>query len=423
MAHGLGFAFVDFFDSDPRGVIPPVYTATLTSNASAMLINGHPIQLYVQLASAANSSTVRNQLDRLPPYSMLWLRKGRQAFVEPSLGCEATANDEVCYAALWLRERFWRAVLARKGRGNGAGPHAISAHTRRQRPERRRKSLVRTTSNTILTSQHENGDAEVTVGRPIRIAVHVRRGDVYYLGPKTRRPHPHWVETATVLDMIAGAQRALGRPLESPGVLVDVFSEVGWLKNDTAALLTLAPDARIHLDSAPSATVNALIQMSQADLLIMGSSGFSFWAGIFSCGVKVGFVRENSAPLPMRFVKYASTITTKSAPFWPAAGQALRNEWTDYWKCRRDPFCRPKICGPQHLTGGSLPQGSVWTRSRLAQKQLADVEAVQWNLPELVLWPKNGSAGGPSRRMTVLPTETKALGELRSGCNVAAAMK
>ena len=40
MAHGIQFAFVDFFDSDPRGIVPPVYAPTLSvgPNGSAMLI-------------------------------------------------------------------------------------------------------------------------------------------------------------------------------------------------------------------------------------------------------------------------------------------------------------------------------------------------------------------------------------------------
>ena len=104
MAHGLGFVFVDFLDGDPRGIMPPVFAPTLQANASAMMINGHKTQLYVQLASSVqNSSAAAQQLQALPPHSLLWLRKGRSAFADPSLECSATARDEVCFAALWLR--------------------------------------------------------------------------------------------------------------------------------------------------------------------------------------------------------------------------------------------------------------------------------------------------------------------------------
>lgn len=222
------------------------------------------------------------------------------------------------------------------------------------------------------------------------------------------------VQTTTVLDMLAGVQRVLGQPLAEPAVFVDVFSEVGWLKNDTSALRSFAPDARVHLDSSPSATVNALIQMAQADLLIMGSSGFSFWAGIFSCGVKIGFVRESSEPLPMRFVKYASTITTKRALFWPSAGWALTREWTSYWSCRSDPSCRSTLCGSRYLDAGSNAEGSIWTRSMLAREQVADTEAVQWRLPELVLWPENMTSGRKGI-VTSMP-ETPALADMRRSC-------
>ena len=408
MAHGLGFAFVDFFDSDPRGIVPPVYTAHLSSNASAMLIDGHPVQLYVQLASAGNASAVASQLNALPPHSLLWLRKGRQSFVEPLGGCDGTAGHEVCYAALWLRERFWRAVLERRRRvGLGAnGRTELRAKGRAAALSHIPGAPVNGMSN--MASPAAGISAEE--GGSIRICVHVRRGDVYYLGPKTRQPHPHWVETATVLDILVGVGKAIGRPLERPGVLIDVYTEVGWLSNDTAALHSIAPGARVHMDSSPGATINAMVAMSMADLLVMGSSGFSFWAGIFSCGVKVGFVRQESESLPMRFVKYASTITTRTAPFWMSAGKSLRREWSSYWGCRRDPGCRASLCGAAHLSPGSTIQGSVWSRSKLARELIADTTAVQWQIPSLILWPDN------TTRVAAPARETSALSEMRQTC-------
>ena len=43
---------------------------------------------------------------------------------------------------------------------------------------------------------------------------------------------------------------------------------------------------QIHLDSSGRATIDALVRMASADLLFLGGSGFSAWAGILSCGVK-----------------------------------------------------------------------------------------------------------------------------------------
>ena len=324
-----------------------------------MLVDGHPVHLYVQLAAAGNSTTIAQTLDNLPQYSVLWLRKGRQSFTDE---CAAKGTcyypPEVRYAALWLRERFWRATMMRRKRQ-------------------------------AVTSQHTIGTT--ADGGPILICVHVRRGDVYYLGPKTQRPHPHWVETTTVLDMLIGVRRALQQPLALPAVVVEVFSEKGWMKNDTTALQAIAPDAKIHIDSSPSATVDALIQMSRADLLVMGSSGFSFWAGVFGCGVKIGEQRAES--LPMRHVGYASTLTTRTAPFWPSAGATLKREWARYWSCRVDPVCRPNLCAAGHLWAGStkVPR-AVWTESKLARQQLHTADAVQWRLPELILWPEANSA-------------------------------
>ena len=58
--------------------------------------------------------------------------------------------------------------------------------------------------------------------------------------------------------------------------------------NDTAALREVAPSASVHLDSGAAATIDALVAMSRSDLLVMGTSGFSTWSAIFSCGVKIG---------------------------------------------------------------------------------------------------------------------------------------
>lgn len=379
MAHGLGFTFVDFFDTDPRGLVPPVYAPYLHTNGSAMYIDGAATQLHVSTTSAG-------VLSSLPPGSLLWLRKGRAAYSNPALGC--TTNHEVCATALWLRERFWWAVMARQARSRER--HSVG------------KSQVPGLPQVVAKADASGG--------PIRIAIHVRRGDMVWLD-KTHSSG-RWVDSETVLDVLLGVRRALGMPLEEPAVVVDLFSEKGWLSNETDALRAIAPGARVHLESTPAATVSALIRMSKSDLLIMGSSGFSVWAGIFSCGVKIGFLRGNAEPLPMRFVEYASTATTKTAPFWPSAGEALRSTWERYWSCRRNPACRPSLCERRHLSPGNTALGSVWVRSKLGYQAYADETAVQWRLPELVLWPNESTAIGSSDG----GREGASLASMRSAC-------
>ena len=60
-----------------------------------------------------------------------------------------------------------------------------------------------------------------------------------------------------MLEVLHGVREALGVALAAPLVAVHLFSEAkGWLANDTAALRVVAPDAQIHLDSGPSATID-----------------------------------------------------------------------------------------------------------------------------------------------------------------------
>ena len=49
--------------------------------------------------------------------------------------------------------------------------------------------------------------------------LHVRRGDVYYLGPKTGRPHPHYVESAAMLEVLSGVREAVGEQARLYGVV------------------------------------------------------------------------------------------------------------------------------------------------------------------------------------------------------------
>ena len=97
----------------------------------------------------------------------------------------------------------------------------------------------------------------------------------------------------------------------------------------------------------------------------------------------------------MRHVGYDSTITTRTGPFWESAGAELQREWRSYSRCRAQPSCRASLCAARHLTPGATWRGSVWAQSSLARAALADARAVQWNLPELVLWP-GASRAAPS---------------------------
>ena len=62
------------------------------------------------------------------------------------------------------------------------------------------------------------------------------------------------------------------------------------------ALRRVAPGVTVHTDSSQAATVRAVVEMASADILVLGSSGFSSWAGLFSCGVKLGSADTGALP-------------------------------------------------------------------------------------------------------------------------------
>ena len=81
------------------------------------------------------------------------------------------------------------------------------------------------------------------------------------------------------------------------------------------------------------------------------TQGFSTWAGVFSCGVKIG-ASDNGVStsinlsLPMRHVFYPSSLTARTAPFEKYAGNEFRAVWAEYTACIHDENCRESICGP-----------------------------------------------------------------------------
>jgi len=179
-----------------------------------------------------------------------------------------TLHPEVRHAALWMRERFWQAVAARERSGaaeavGGAAPAA-------------RRSLA----------EGGGGGGVAYAADALTVSVHMRRGDVTWLD-KFGRPSSRWVDVEAMLEVLRGVRSVLRVPLAPPAVRLHLFSEArGWGSNDTEALRSIAPHAQLHLESDAPSTIDALVAMSRSDVLVMGSSGFSTWSAIFSCGVK-----------------------------------------------------------------------------------------------------------------------------------------
>ena len=106
----------------------------------------------------------------------------------------------------------------------------------------------------------------------------------------------------------------------------------------------------------------------------MGSSGFSWWGGLLSCGLKLGANGMGSVPLPMRHNTTllrplaASARANLSAAGLASAQDALfashvptvRRLWLEYASCRARPACaRRELCALRHVTN------ACWLRSGL----------------------------------------------------------
>jgi hypothetical protein len=87
----------------------------------------------------------------------------------------------------------------------------------------------------------------------------------------------------------------------------------------------------------------------------------------------------------MRHVPFATSLTTRAAPFAAAAQPALRETWNEYWTCKADPACRPTLCGPRHI---SDPR---WLASNLSRRAVADAGGAQWAPPA---WDAEAAAVG-----------------------------
>ena len=184
-AHGMGYHFDDFLMGDERGLVEPLAAPELgVSPQAQLLIGGRPITIgTVQRTGSAAQVTAK--LLQAPADSLTHVRKGRFAFVDENktLCVNCTITPESRYAALWLRERFWRATRARERRA---------------------------ARNSGVSNVGEGGG--VADAKTVTIAIHVRRGDVTYLD-KYSRPSSRWVETTAMLEVLRGVSSVLGVPL------------------------------------------------------------------------------------------------------------------------------------------------------------------------------------------------------------------
>ena len=374
-SHGLGCAFDDFLAGDTRGLVEPQAAPVLTSDTKGRLLIDGRVHTVSTIPRTASAASITQRLLAAPDNSVSHVRKGRFAFVDadPALCVNCTVTPEARYTALWIRERFWRAVRSRdlqqkqQRRRQGVGAPRVKASPLRSRRSSGRASSAKITASTTvaetIAADAIDADAASSQEVPaIRIAIHVRRGDVTYLD-RYGRPSARWVETNDMLRVLKGAREVIGQALEPPRVHVQLFSESkGWFANDTEALRRVAPHAAVHLDSSAAATIDALMAMSRSDLLLMGTSGFSTWSAIFSCGVKIGpAVRPM---MPMRHVAYANSLVSRSPPFEEASLSTLRAVWGEYWACKRNATCRPTLCAPTHLSdprwASSPSRGRAW---------------------------------------------------------------
>lgn len=369
-SHGMGNTWEDFFSADPRGLVPPIVAPMLAFNQTSLLVDGQSTRL-VQLLPNADAKRIRATLSSVPSGSFVWLRKGRATLLDDEKGCDV--HVEIRYAGLWLRERFWQAAhhVAKRARNS-----TISL----LQPQARRAGKQRASPNAATAAAAAAAAASSNGNEPnITISIHIRRGDVTWLD-RYGKPSHRFIETSAMLDVLSGVRDVIGRPLAAPAVSVHLHSEKGWLANDTEALQRLAPGATIHLDSTPAATVAALLRMASSDILLLGSSGFSMWAGFFSCGVKIGAADNGGSAsvnlsLPVRHVFYPSSLTTRTRPFMDVAAAQFRQSWASYWACKQDAACAPMLCSAAHI------DDPRWRTSGLAQQAIADVEGMQWRPP------------------------------------------
>jgi hypothetical protein len=106
----------------------------------------------------------------------------------------------------------------------------------------------------------------------LRVAVHMRRGDV-------SRVHP---QRYTPITAVAATLRAVKSVLESRGLdyTIELYSQGPW--NDFVELLALGVQPRLNEDA-----VWTMQQLVEADILLMSKSSFTYVAALLSDGVKL----------------------------------------------------------------------------------------------------------------------------------------
>ena len=260
VAHGLGFAWDDFFAADPRGLVPPLAAPLLSYDNTSLLIEGVRV-LLVQVLTSADPPKINRTLSGARAHALVWLRKGRSTMLDA--GC--CFQPGMRAAGLWLRERFWQAAhsLSRRRslglpgrRGHersGKGPRSLTHHGAVTATAPVGVPVTAAAASVVAdaTAAGVAGTAAgptPTAAANVSISIHVRRGDVTWLD-RYGAPSHRWVETESVLDVLRGLSHVIGLPLAPPAVEVHLHSERGWLRNDTAALRVVAPWAVVHLDS------------------------------------------------------------------------------------------------------------------------------------------------------------------------------
>lgn len=167
-AHGLGFAFDDFLAGDERDLVAPLVAPVLIADDDGrLLIDGRRTNVST-VQRTASQETVAHRLRAALADSVTHVRKGRFAFADGNATrcADCSQTPEARYTALWMRERFWRAVRAREQQPPPQQQPALSGRSRRAR-----------TAPAAAVSA-----SGAAAGEPsISVAVHVRRGDVTYL--------------------------------------------------------------------------------------------------------------------------------------------------------------------------------------------------------------------------------------------------
>jgi len=401
-SRGVGFRFEELLWFDGSQLRPPLHVPKLAvvGNQTRPIakLNGRPLTTFELPLRAnpkpkpASAAAVAASLTKAKPSSLMWLRQ-QFGFDDDAHQLPGAGNRQSLeYAGLWMRERFWSAVLklrdtaAESSTSPAASPTAGAASLMASP----REALVRLSSKLgAMVMPTGDGRRQQTGargdGRPL-LVVHIRRGDVAK-HERYRNSH-RFVSVPLYVAALQALRVAMQLPLESGAVRVHILTEGTLTQDEMGALVKVAPNAKIH---SKGSALDALLLMAQSDILLMGSSGFSWWGGFFSCGLKLGGASGVATlPLPLRKVDGFSFTQGISnpvrAPFRNETQRIkqalahgvprLREAWRSYWSCRRQQSCLPSLCAASRVENNA-----TWFQSPLAQDLSS---ANQWRtLPAL----------------------------------------